>query len=387
MDDEMDAFDEWLHGRLNAAAADARNTPRRRLLLPTAAGGGERLRWLRTHRVVVGLLALNAATGAAAIALGVSLRGTHESGAPGQTQIAAAGRVTATGPLDVVLRGDPKDAPNLAAAFGSIWIPDASSAAVVRVDERSLRVVATIPVGSSTAGGATAVASDGQTVWATQPASNAVAQIDPATNRVIASIPVGAAPVAAAVSGRTVWVLTSTGSKQPGVLVEVDATQRRIARSVRTGAGPLHLSAGSGAVWVVNTADGTLTRLDAATGKVASTSANAADYDYGYVAAAADATGAWAVDNNRSVVEHVDATTLSAGDAIGLAQPPLDVTLGAGSVWVVSNGAVTRVDPGSARVRSTSVSQAASAIVDGGSLWVLAGDRSSSRLVQLTPAG
>jgi len=153
-------------------------------------------------------------------------------------------------------------------AFGSVWVSATNDAAVLRVDPRTRRVIARIPVGTDVNIGAGAGA-----VWAVPRRPTVrrarLIRIDPRTNRVVARIPMpspgaryplgGAAVVAA---GARVWVVGALG------LVAVDPRTDRPVRQVVLGGG--YLVVGSvlrgGELWI-GRSDGSITRFDAVTGR------------------------------------------------------------------------------------------------------------------------
>ena len=79
----------------------------------------------------------------------------------------------------------------LAWGFGSIWVPLCGDQAVARVDEKTEKVVATIPAGPANSEGGITTSKDA--VWmASGEAGDKVVRINPKTNKVVAEIPVAA---------------------------------------------------------------------------------------------------------------------------------------------------------------------------------------------------
>src|SRR5262249_9080806 len=81
---------------------------------------------------------------------------------------------------------------------------------VSRIDPRTNRVSATIPVGR----GAYAIAAGDGAVWVTSAIDDALWRIDPATNRVVARVPLSGAPRAGAIGAGGIWV-TAAGQPAP----------------------------------------------------------------------------------------------------------------------------------------------------------------------------
>jgi DNA-directed RNA polymerase specialized sigma24 family protein len=151
-------------------------------------------------------------------------------------------------------------------AFGSVWLSATNDAAVLRVDPRTRRVVARIPVGTDVNLGAGAGA-----IWAVprRPSRETarLVRIDPRTNRVVARIPIpspGARyPLGGAqiVAGTRVWVVGAMG------LLAVDPARNRPVRAVVLGGDFLVTDAmlRGDELWV-SRADRSVTRFDAVTG-------------------------------------------------------------------------------------------------------------------------
>lgn len=151
-------------------------------------------------------------------------------------------------------------------AFGSVWLSATNDAAVIRVDPRTRRVVARIPVGTDVNLGAGAGA-----VWAV-PRRPSLAQarlirIDPRTNRVVARIPLPSPGAryplggAAVVAGRRVWVVGAQG------LVAIDPARNRPVRQVVLGGDFLVVDSmlRGRELWIIR-ADRSITRFDAVSG-------------------------------------------------------------------------------------------------------------------------
>jgi virginiamycin B lyase len=147
----------------------------------------------------------------------------------------------------------------LAATQDAVWVLTPSDGSVSRIDPATNQVVATIGVGRAPSG----LAVGAGAVWVSRRSDGAVVRIDPASNRVVATIPVGRAPGALTVAGGVVWV-----SLPEHGLGRIDPASNRstVVRVPRCCAG--ELAAGEGALWVANREDGSLVRVDPASGRV-----------------------------------------------------------------------------------------------------------------------
>jgi putative pyrroloquinoline-quinone binding quinoprotein len=151
-------------------------------------------------------------------------------------------------------------------AFGSVWLSEPNSGQIVRVDPRTRRVIARIPVGSEV----NLDAADGS-IWAIPSGSAVTAsplmRIDPRTNRIVARIPMrvpGGPPFTGGfiVAGRHVWVVGATSLLSIDPTRNVAVRERDLGGSYQITNAFLH----DGELWLTR-GDRTITRLDAANGR------------------------------------------------------------------------------------------------------------------------
>ena len=100
----------------------------------------------------------------------------------------------------------------VAVGHGAIWVTSLLDDTVSRVSPKSMRTVATIPVGR----GVTGIAAGAGGVWVANRFSDTISRIDPKTNRVTTTIAVKGAPVSVAADGDGVWVATTSEPRPPG---------------------------------------------------------------------------------------------------------------------------------------------------------------------------
>ena len=117
---------------------------------------------------------------------------------PVLARISADARVTARVPVVAT------DLDGLAAGAGALWVTAPQEGLLWRVTRESTR---SIDVGA----GARGVAIAGGTVWVANAARGTVTRVDPRSNRVTAVIPIGNAPRAIAADGERLWVAVAAG--------------------------------------------------------------------------------------------------------------------------------------------------------------------------------
>jgi YVTN family beta-propeller protein len=102
-------------------------------------------------------------------------------------------------------------------------------------------------------------------VWVTDALTHTLTRIDATTGRKIAAIRVGHNPHGIAYGAGSVWVANA----DDGTVSRVDAATDELAATVPAGRIPSGIAYGHGLVWVTNLGDGTLSRIDPATNRPA----------------------------------------------------------------------------------------------------------------------
>ncbi|HEX6404605.1 MAG TPA: hypothetical protein VF003_15805 [Pseudonocardiaceae bacterium] len=233
-----------------------------------------------------------------------------------------------------------------------------------------------------------AIATGAGSLWVAKNDDQAVLRVDPKTQRILARIPVGIVPFDMAATDTSLWV-TAYWADQ---LVRIDAkTNQVVARfTVPDGAGGLTVS--DQAVWVTGTVAGTLTHIDPSTNQVVATiPIDCAGPCYvGTMPLPVLATGdaVWVQTEGDGKLVRVDPQT-------NRIVARLDVMFGPGrrgldhmayldgSVWV-SGDSLQRVDPQSNRVSGTIDVSTTSVISGFGSLWIT---DNRGRVERIIPSG
>lgn len=212
----------------------------------------------------------------------------------------------------------------LAAAFGSLWVPNCGDPSVSRVDLKTGKVTGSLPltIGHSEGG----LAAGANSVWMMTDAKGTLARIDPANDQVIAEIYVGPGSFAVAFGEGAVWV-TST---EKSVVSRVNPHNNVVEETIAVGPNPRFLAVGEGSVWTVNQGDGSISRIDVKTNKVIATI------------------------------------------PAGIPGPGGEIAVGEGSVWVTSfEYPITRIDPSTNKVVQQFHGPGGDAIrVGHGSVWL-----------------
>jgi virginiamycin B lyase len=211
----------------------------------------------------------------------------------------------------------------LAVGEGSVWVTANDINAMLRIDPRSNRVTATIPLGSRPFD----VGTGSGMVWVSDFYADGLWRIDPVSNRVVAHITgVAHGPSTVRVSADAVWVANA----RDGLVSRVDPSTNAVVATIATGRRPLAMALDTH-LWVRDDFDLTLTKID---------------------------------PRNNSIVAVIP---------VGPRDPTIDyvdsIAVGGGSVWV-SGMKLQRVDEGTNRVVQEFPQDADTVALGFGSVWV-----------------
>jgi YVTN family beta-propeller protein len=241
----------------------------------------------------------------------------------------------------------------IAFGSGSLWVDNLDDQTVSRVDPRTLQTLRTIPVEgpptgiAATAGGVWVVESN-TSPTASLKSSVFVGRIDPEFDTLSGGRRIGnvipSGPGVLAVQGNSVWVAPSTG-----LLTRLNAATGKVADQLDPNASPAGVAIGDGAVWLTDTEADNVVRVDPTGLLTPITVGN------GPTAIAVGAGGVWVVDSLDDAVVRIDPGTRSVTATIPVGGSPAGIAFGAGSVWVANSddGTVTRINPNTDKVQAT----------------------------------
>ena len=149
----------------------------------------------------------------------------------------------------------PLSCTDMGAGFGSLWIPSCSDATVYRIDLKTAKVTAKIKVDNVFEETAVGVGEGG--VWLITD-DGLLSRIDPATNKLAETLQVEPNSAGVDVGFGSVWVT----SNREGVVQRIDPKKGRAVATIPVGLGPRFLSIGEDAVWTASQSVGTVSRID-----------------------------------------------------------------------------------------------------------------------------
>lgn len=224
-------------------------------------------------------------------------------------------------------------------AYASLWIVT-QSGRLDRVDPISGRVTARIKVGATSY---QAVATPGA-IWVSNRNGASLSRIDPGTDKVTRTVGLpGAFPGGMAYAGGALWVGDDNSAASKVIRIDLHTLA---ARRFSSGTRPAYLAAVAGKLWVSNQLDGTVSQLDAASGaRLATVPAGTSPVNL----TGLSGTEVWVPDDKGDRMTRIDARTAKVIETVPAVRGPAIVTAVAGDVWVSMFGAgsVWQVHPAS----------------------------------------
>ncbi|HEY4361154.1 MAG TPA: YncE family protein [Bryobacteraceae bacterium] len=217
-----------------------------------------------------------------------------------------------------------KPCSGFAIAAGTLWSPSCEDHNISRIDLKTNEVVSKVPVGPANSEGG--IAFGAGSAWMPSDPKGVVSRIDPATNKIIASITVPPDSFTAVYGYNLVWVSSTAKS----VVSVIHPATNAVIAEIPVDKNPRFMAVGEGYVWTLNQGTGTVSKIDPRTMKVVAT---------------------------------IDAGVPGTGG---------DIAAGEGALWVTQKSIpVTRIDPASNTVTSQLVGPGGDAMRVGlGYVWL-----------------
>jgi DNA-binding beta-propeller fold protein YncE len=224
----------------------------------------------------------------------------------------------------------------VATGYGAVWVTDFSSDTLVRIDPTRLTMTR-----AATGSGPTAVAIGPDGIWVTSVVRGIAQLIDARSLKVLATIPVGYGPTGIAVDARNVWVVNTLDR----TVVRIDAgTKRLIGRPIDVGAGAVGVTTGFGRIWVASSSAGTVDVIDPTTDEVRRLKVDDVSLPgQGPIALTVAAGRIWVANNHDKTIRSIEPSSYAIGDlvffATELARSPIAVQLAyeRGSLWITNS--------------------------------------------------
>jgi peptide/nickel transport system substrate-binding protein len=212
----------------------------------------------------------------------------------------------------------------LAVGQGGLWVADGGRGVVRMIDPQFHSVARSLRVGRSVIARPVAVGEDA--VWTVAGSGNRIARLDPRTERPGATIPVGNGPSSVVIGAGAVWV----GDSGDGTVSRIDPRTNKVVATIAVGQSVSAIAVGAGGVWVTVPLEDRVKRIDPASNDIA----ESVRVSGGPTAAAIGAGGIWVTSARAGTVTRLDPARARVTRTIHLGHSPQGVAIVAGAVWV-----------------------------------------------------
>jgi DNA-binding beta-propeller fold protein YncE len=228
----------------------------------------------------------------------------------------------------------------ITSGLGSIWVLNATTNEVIRINERNGRRAANSPGRLATPGQALVIVAGSGAVWVgvrrAQARDDYILRIDPGGGP-RQTIPVAGGVQDLALRAGSLWI-TNRGA---ATVTRVSTSTRQIENVIPVGAGPKGIAVDADAAWVAAAGDDALSRIDVDTLKVTTIALRTTPERV-----AVSANGVWVTSRAAGRLLRIDPRTRRVRENIAIGDDPfsLDV-VGSDHVWIglVKGNAVQRV--------------------------------------------
>ncbi len=239
----------------------------------------------------------------------------------------------------IAVKGDPDW---LAATSDAVWLTSERTDSVLRLDAKTNQPGTVVTVNKPCSGLAVGFGS----LWVPSCGDKSVVRVESRTGAVQATIPAGPADSEGGITAGagSVWLVTSAKDGEgDGELTRIDAATNKVAATIKIPAGSFNPLFAEGSVWVSSNSGGVLVRVDPATNKVVGSTAVGPMPRF----LAYGAGSIWVLNQGDGTVSRVNAKTgkLEATIAAGIPGHGGEITFGAGSAWATEMEIpLTRID-------------------------------------------
>lgn len=229
-----------------------------------------------------------------------------------------------TGKTEDPISGIKQPCAAMISAFKSIWVPSCADGTLSRLDEKTKKITASVPV--PVIDSPRSVSATADSVWVLSDSKTTLTRIDPDENRIVAEIRLPASCNSIIAAESALWVSCPNEDK----VLRIDPATNLVANRIEVSPHPVSLTFGESSIWALCKTEGKVARIDPKTYKVTT---------------------------------NIDLNTP------GL---PGEIAFGEGFVWISSNSfPVTRIDPANDKVAQQFAGQGGGSLyVGAGSVWL-----------------
>jgi DNA-binding beta-propeller fold protein YncE len=239
----------------------------------------------------------------------------------------------------------PVETPGWITVADSVFVPNKSQDAVVRIDPKTNKALDPLPDFKRPCSGAVIAFT---TLWVPNCGAQTVTRFDIKANKVTATIAAGAADVSIGISVTpdSVWMITDSKT----TLSRIDPAENKVVAELRLPAGCNGVAYGENSLWVTCPSETRILRINPGTNLVD----KRIDVSPGPRAVAFGARSVWVLCEKGGKIERIDPKTNKVIKTIELNVPNAggNLAFGDGFLWVAQAGfPLTRIDPQSDKER------------------------------------
>lgn len=232
----------------------------------------------------------------------------------------------------------------LETGYGSVWLSKINSKALLRIDPASNKVIARIALGAKPE---LSIGVGLGSVWVAATAEKLLIQVDPTTNKVVRKIPVNFTKETEGSFGvgeDSLWVLTNEGGTKSGTLTRIDAVSGKVIAHVPVKPQSHAAIVAFGSVWVTSSAAGSVTRVDPHSNTVVAEIPVHASPRF----LAGGEGSIWVLSQKDGTLARIDPANnqLTATIEVGVPGEGGDISIAESYVWVSAEGIpLSQIDP------------------------------------------
>jgi virginiamycin B lyase len=153
-------------------------------------------------------------------------------------------------------------------ADGYLWVASCKDRSVYKIDHRTGKINAIIPLNFSDPSGEISLAYGAESLWILTDSTGTLSRIDPKSKKLIANIKVNKHSYCATYGYNSVWITTS---ENKGFVQRIDPKTNSVINTIQVGSNPRFLAAGENGIWTLNQNDGTISHIDPTSNKLIAT--------------------------------------------------------------------------------------------------------------------
>lgn len=153
----------------------------------------------------------------------------------------------------------------LTTAFGDLWVPDCKKQSIARLELKTGKLSATVPLGIGK--GSLVLAATADSVWVLSDEKGTLSRVDPKDNSVVSELRLGPSCNTVQFEQEALWVTCPNENR----LLRIDPKSNLVDKRIETATEPVAAAFGEGHFWVLGNKEGKVSKIDPKTSKIVAT--------------------------------------------------------------------------------------------------------------------